>query len=186
MRDEAIQVGRTSQARPHRDDGRRLGQFDDPRMGRAADAAVDVVGQGRGHVGRLVAGDGLQAAIGHRQPHQPRPAAQRRHAGQGHRAGHAARPADDQGRAERALVGIGRPRRKGRQGWIASSSHDSRSRISNVSIRNSPSRDRAAFFAIIPATYPPLNPASILTTLTFEAQLFSIPSSAAKPPKAAP
>ena len=45
---------------------------------------------------------------------------------------------------------------------------------------------RAVFFAIIPATYPPLNPASIFTTLTFEAQLFNIPNSAASPPKAAP
>src|SRR5208337_3388412 len=43
-------------------------------------------------------------------------------------------------------------------------------------------RDRATFFAIIPATYPPLKPASILTTLTFDAQLFSIPINAARPP----
>ena len=206
MRDEAIQVGRTSQARPDRHDGRRLGQLDDPRMGRAADAAVDVVRQGRGHVGRLVAGDGLQAAIGHRQPHQSRPAAERRHAGQRHRAGHAARPADDQGRAERALMRIGRTRRKGRQALDREETLQMQNancrdlvEISNrtilplpslilqfaISIHNSSPR-RAAFLAIIPATYPPLNPASIFTTLTFEAQLFSIPSSAASPPKAAP
>jgi len=44
----------------------------------------------------------------------------------------------------------------------------------------------AAFFAISPATYPALNPASMFTTVTFDAQLLSIPSNAATPPKLAP
>ena len=40
--------------------------------------------------------------------------------------------------------------------------------------------------AISPATYPPLNPASIFTTVTFAAQLLSMPRRAAMPPKLAP
>ena len=44
----------------------------------------------------------------------------------------------------------------------------------------------ATFFAINPATYPPLNPASIFTTTTFEEQLLSMPNRAAMPPKLAP
>src|SRR5215472_16959544 len=36
------------------------------------------------------------------------------------------------------------------------------------------------------ATYPAPNPLSIFTTLTFDAQEFSIPNSAARPPKEAP
>jgi hypothetical protein len=47
-------------------------------------------------------------------------------------------------------------------------------------------RSRATRCAINPATYPPLKPASMFTTVTFEAQLFSIPSNAATPPKLAP
>ena len=47
-------------------------------------------------------------------------------------------------------------------------------------------RPAATFFAMRPAIYPPLNPASIFTTVTFEAQLLSMPSRAAKPPKLAP
>ena len=40
--------------------------------------------------------------------------------------------------------------------------------------------------AIRPAMWPPLNPASMFTTTTFEAQLLSIPSKAATPWKWAP
>src|SRR5215471_13522910 len=49
-----------------------------------------------------------------------------------------------------------------------------------------PHRPAAIFCAISPAMNPPLKPASMLTTVTFAAQLLSIPSRAAKPPKLAP
>lgn len=50
---------------------------------------------------------------------------------------------------------------------------------------NQPGR-RAERLAINPATKPALNPASMLTTVTFAAQLLSIPRSGARPPKLAP
>ena len=65
-------------------------------------------GSGDRHVGRLEAGDGFEHDVGHGQPHQPRAAAQSRHAGQRRRPGHAPRSAHDQGQAEIALMASAR------------------------------------------------------------------------------
>src|ERR1700675_2994336 len=57
----------------------------------------------------------------------------------------------------------------------------------NRKLTHPPTRTAPAYSRLITlATHPAPNPLSMFTTLTFEAQLFSIPNSAVSPPKLDP
>ena len=102
--------------------------------------------------------------------HQPCPRDQRRSGRQGGGPGHAAAAGNDKHGSIVALVAVRFPWRQFRQ---------------LISVAHEP-RPAAARLAIKPATQPALNPASMLTTLTPAAQLLSMASNAASPPKLAP
>ena len=141
---------------------------------RVASLLIDEGGVFRGQC--TMAGDDVEADLGHGQPHEPRPAAQRRHARHCHRAAHSSRPTDHKSQPKGSLMGVGLA--LGQSGQILLVEDGLHGGIAHPA--------PTAFFAIRPATYPPLNPASMFTTVTFDAQLLSIPNNAATPPKLAP
>ena len=187
--DQVADLARLTEPGPDR---QHVGVFEEPAEcllgGLEADEPVVVVFERIGHVGRLEGGDGRLDLGRAGDPDQPRPRAQRRGADQGGGAGHAAAAGDHEHGAVHPFVAVGRPLRQRRQCGDSFKRHgtlrsepDPLHRVSVAVRRACPARR-----AISPATCPPLKPASILTATTFEAQLLSMPRSAASPPKLAP